>query len=143
MAVQDDLRVLSSLAAFGDLEPDALRLVAFSAETRILRVGDILFRAGEKSDGGYILLSGELELETVAGATVVVTPPTLLGEAALLTTTLRPATAKARAPSSVLAVSRDLYRRVLSEYPESAKRMHGAITMRLKAMEQRFEQLDA
>ena len=42
MALQDDIRGLASLAPFSDLEPEALRLVALSAETRILRAGDFL-----------------------------------------------------------------------------------------------------
>ena len=143
MALNDDLRTLSSLAAFRDLEPDALRLIGLSAETRILRAGDVLFRLGDTSNGGFILLSGTLTLDGGTPEPVVVAPPTLVGEAALLATTRRPATATAREPSSVLAVSRELYRRVLSEYPGSARRVHGMVARRVSVLRQNCERLGA
>ena len=69
MALEDDLRNLSRVPFFAALEPDARRLVAFSAETRILRAGDVLFRRGEPSDCAYVLMQGRLCLmrRTMAG----------------------------------------------------------------------------
>ncbi len=141
MALQNDIRILTSLAAFRDLEADALRLVALSAETRILRAGDVLFRQGETAQGGFIVLGGSIELERNTGAApaAVVRPPTLIGEAALLTATLRPAKATACEPSSVLEVTRKLYRRVLAEYPDSAQRMRDSAAARLDALRGDFE----
>ena len=141
MALQDDIRNLSRLPAFRDIEPDALRLVALSAETRILRAGDVLFRQGDPSDGGYIVLSGKIALTSGQHPAVVVGPPILLGAAALLTETQRPATAQARQPSSVLKVPRELYRRVLTEYPDSAVRVRHDIAARLLALQDDYDDL--
>ena len=58
MALDDDVRDLARLPLFQEIEPEALRLLAFSAETKILRLGDVLFRKGEPSDSGYFILSG-------------------------------------------------------------------------------------
>lgn len=63
MGLEDDVGKLARTATFAALEPDALRLVAFSAETRILRAGDILFRRGEPSNGGFVVLSGSIALD--------------------------------------------------------------------------------
>ena len=141
MALQDDIRNLSRLPAFRDIEPDALRLVALSAETRILRAGDVLFRQGDLSDGGYIVLSGKIALTSGKEPAIVVGPPILLGAAALLAETQRPATAQARQPSSVMKVPRDLYRRVLTEYPDSAVRVRQDIAARLLALQNDYEGL--
>ena len=141
MSLQDDIRNLSRLPPFRDLEPDALRLVALSAESRILRAGDMLFRQGEPSDGGYIVLSGKIALTSGKDPAVIVGPPILLGAAALLTETERPATAQARQPSSVVKVPRDLYRRVLAEYPDSAVRVRRDIATRLLALQDDYERL--
>ena len=144
MALENDIRILTSLPAFRDLEADALRLVALSADTRILRAGDVLFRRGEAAQGGFIVLGGSIELDHGAGApATVVRPPTLIGETALLTETLRPAKATAREPSSVLEVTRRLYRRVLAEYPDSARRMRDSVAARLDALRGEFEALGA
>ena len=55
MALEDDVRDMARLPLFQDIEPDALRLLAFSAETRILRMGDVLFRKGEPSQDGFFV----------------------------------------------------------------------------------------
>ena len=123
MALQDDVRTLMSLPAFQHLDPEAVRLIAFSAETRILRAGDMLFRRGDSSDGGFAVLSGAIGLAVSFGRETLVRAPALIGELALVTETTRPATAIAREPTSVLKVPRTLYRRILAEYPESAERV--------------------
>ena len=52
MALDDDIAILSQAPLFNLLERDALRLVAFASESRSLRAGDVLFRKGDRSDGG-------------------------------------------------------------------------------------------
>ena len=141
MALQDDVRNLTSLPAFRDLDPEAVRLIAFSAETRILRAGDVLFRRGDPSDGGFVVLSGVIGVEAAPGRETLVRPPALLGEMALVAETLRPATAVAREPTSVLKVPRTLYRRILAEYPESAARVRAGAASRLFAMRGELEGL--
>ena len=141
MALQNDILSLSRLPAFRDLEADALRLVALSAETRILRAGEVLFREGEPSDGGFVVLSGSIALTSGKQPAVLVGPPILLGAAALLTETLRPATAQVRQPSNVLTVPRELYRRVLTEYPDSAALVRRAVAAGLLALQDDYEAL--
>lgn len=140
MALQDDVRSLASNPTLRDLEPDALRLIAFSAEKRELRAGDILFRMGEISDGGYVVLSGSLTLEAGNGPATVAYPPALIGDSALIAETARPCTAVALEPSSIMAISRGLFQRVLTENPESAVRLRRLLATRLLALS---EDLDA
>lgn len=142
MALQDDVRNLASHPTLRDLDPEALRLIAFTAETRILRAGDVLFRQGDTSDGGYIVLSGGIALETGIGPAVIVRPPALIGDAALIAETVRPATALAREPSSVLKISRTLFRRVLSEYPDSALRLRQTLAVRLLGLQRELQSID-
>ncbi len=135
MALQDDVRDIASIPTLRDLGPDALRLIAFSSEPRILRAGDVLFRRGDRSDGGFVVLYRAVVMDTGAGPPTSVRGPALLGDAALLVDTVRPATASAREPSSVLAVSRALFHRVLSEYPAGAVRLRRTLAARLLALQ--------
>jgi CRP-like cAMP-binding protein len=126
MALDDDVRNLARNSTFADFEPEALRLLAFSSETRILRAGDVLFRRGENGDSGFIVLSGSIALSTKDDGSVaerIVGPQNLIGDLALITGTERPVTAVAREPSSVLKISRVLFHRVLHEFPASAERL--------------------
>ena len=134
MSLEEDFRRLSRIPLFSALEPEAMRLVAFAAETRILRAGDVLFRKGDPADSGYIVLSGSIALDAAdrgGRAVGVVGRNGLVGELALLAELTRPVTAVAREPSTVLKVPRSLFHRVLQEFPRSAARIRATLSQRL------------
>lgn len=131
MALDDDIRDLGRNATLGVLEAEALRLIAFAAESRRYRSGDVLFVAGELADGGYLLRSGSVSLEA-SGIEDVVTPPALIGDAALLAETIRPATAYVREPSEIMKIPRSLFLRALNEYPDSAVRLRSGLAERMR-----------
>jgi CRP-like cAMP-binding protein len=139
MALDDDVNRLREIELFQGFEPEALRLFAFGAETRLLRAGDTLFRRGEASDGGYILISGSIAIAATDDgrpAEKIVRPIALIGEVALMASTTRPATAIAREPTTVLRAPRALFHRVLEEYPLTASRVRSFLASRLKNLAQ-------
>jgi non-ribosomal peptide synthetase component F len=96
--------------------------------------GDILFRRGEVSDSGFLVLSGSFHIDGPPkrdGAEFMIFPHSLIGEMALLTATERPATITAREPSTVLKVTRTTFHRVLKEHPKSAMRVRASLEARL------------
>jgi CRP-like cAMP-binding protein len=126
MALDDDVYHLARNSAFAELEPEALRLLAFSAETRILRAGDVLFRRGEMADCGFVVLSGSIALTAQndgRAAEYVLGPQSLIGDLAMIAETRRPAMAVARESTSVLKISRTLFHRILQTFPQSAERL--------------------
>lgn len=132
MALADDIRQLSEVAIFRHLGDDALRLLAFAAETRLLRRGDVLFREGETSDGAYFLIAGVIDLKAERDRKPLrLTAPALLGEIALLIDTVRPATATTAAASTVRLVTRALFHRVLEESPGSAEKVRAMLVGRI------------
>lgn len=143
MALEHDIAVLSQAPLFHLLDRDALRLVAFAAEGRSLRPGDVLFRRGEPSDGGYVVRSGAVALDAEDGgsAPFVAGPGFLLGQAALFTAVDRPATARALEPSSVLRISPNLMRRVLEEFPAAAAAMQERLADELAELTQGLERV--
>lgn len=128
------MALLARQPLLGLMERDALRLVAFAAESRILRAGDVLFRAGEPSDGAMLVVSGAVALTDDSGApaTEILGPGALLGEIALFASVPRPVTAIAREPAQVMRLSRSVMRRVLGEFPASAEAVAAAIGDRLR-----------
>lgn len=136
MKLQGDLATLQQQPLLGLMETEALRLLAFSAESRILRAGDVLFRRGDLSDGGYLVVSGSIALTTSDSgpAGEIIGAGGLVGEMALFTALERPATALAREPSQILKLPLTIMRRVLVEFPDSAIRLAEAIRVRLGEM---------
>ena len=136
MSLEDDMALLSRVALLAGLERDALRLLAFAAEPRQLRAGDVLFRKGEPSDGGYVVTQGAVAMieDETRTADAIIGPGGLIGEIALITETKRPATAIAREPTHVLRISRAMFRRTMEEYPELAKRLANDLRHRVTSI---------
>jgi CRP-like cAMP-binding protein len=136
MALDNDIALLARQPLLGLMERDALRLVAFAADSRNLRAGDVLFRSGENSDGAVLIVSGAVALTTGNDgqpAEQIVGPGALLGELALFASIKRPATAVAREPTQIMRLSRSVMRRVLTEFPDSAQAIASVVAERLQA----------
>ncbi len=61
---------------------------------------------------------------------ITVGPGVLLGELALVTETKRPVTAIALEPSTVMRITRSLFRKVLEGFPDAARLMRDRIAER-------------
>lgn len=144
MALDDDIAILGQAPLFNLLEKDALRLVAFASETRTYREGDVLFRKGDRSDGGYVVSRGAVVLDVAEGgspAAFVAGPGSLIGQAALFARIERRATATACEPSAVIRVSPSLMRRVLEEFPDAAAAIHDAMAEELARLTDGLERV--
>jgi CRP-like cAMP-binding protein len=137
MALEDDIAFFTSHPLLGAMQHEALRLVAFSADRRSFRAGDILARRGEKAETAFLIISGTLALDEHDDGRPSVTllgEGALCGELALFAATERPATVIAREPVVVLVIRREVMARVLAEFPASAHAVHGVITQRLQGL---------
>ncbi|MCX5581411.1 cyclic nucleotide-binding domain-containing protein [Kaistia terrae] len=135
MTLEQDIALLSTVPLFAELATDHLRLIAFSATRLELPAGRVLFRGDSKALSGFVVMSGEIEMSVGHGETLkqlgVYGPGTLLGEVALFIETRRPATATAAGDALVIEIDRTLMRRILTEYPDVAARMHTRIADQL------------
>lgn len=136
MALEDDIAFFERVPTFAVLDKHALRILAIGAETKQLPSGAVLFYAGELADGGYVVQEGSLLLEPgtfTEGKEFTAGPGTLVGELALLTDMVCPATAIAKEPTTVIRISRNLFRKMLEGYPAAAVKLREIMTARLDA----------
>jgi CRP-like cAMP-binding protein len=145
MTIEDDIAFLERIPILRRLGAAALRILAIGAESHDVPAGQVLFTAGEAADGAYIVQRGSFLLVTgrKTDSEVVAGPGTLLGEAALLTETRRPATARAREDSAVLRISRTLFLRILDGYPDAAVRLRELIASRADQWARELENVRA
>jgi CRP-like cAMP-binding protein len=134
MTIEDDISFLEKVPTLALLGRQALRILAIGAESRYVHRGDTLFFAGDEADGGYVVQEGTFALRppdaTDAAGEFVVGPGALLGEAALVTETVRPATAIALEPATVIRISRNLFLKMLEGYPDAARRLRDTLAAR-------------
>jgi CRP-like cAMP-binding protein len=141
MSLDNDIIQLTANPVLAHFEVEALRLLAFNSDTRTLRAGDVLFREGDVSDGGYFLISGSMQL-THAGTEEVHTAGALIGETALFVETLRPATATALEPCTLRRIPRHLIRRILAEYPDTGRALRSSFQGRIATLEGQLRRID-
>jgi CRP-like cAMP-binding protein len=138
VAIEDDIRLFSSVPFLREFGPEPLRLLAFGSERLVLRPGRELYRANQAADCGFIVSSGEVELssETEHGTESHgrFGRGALLGELALIAPSRRPVNATAATEAEVVRISRSVFMRILGEYPEVAVKLHKRISAELTGM---------
>jgi CRP-like cAMP-binding protein len=124
--LSDELALLEALPVFELFQREALQIVAFSSDTRQLRTGDVLFKRGQISDCGYLVLSGAVTLtndDKGRTESSIVSRGALIGSQALFAATERPATAVVQEDCRLLRISRSIVLRVLETFPETAEKL--------------------
>ncbi|HWN50818.1 MAG TPA: cyclic nucleotide-binding domain-containing protein [Xanthobacteraceae bacterium] len=134
MTIEDDIAFLERVPTFAQLGFSALQIVAMGSETKHLVEGEVLFRAGETTDAGYLIQEGALKLTVHdprrSDPSVTFGIGALIGELALVTETVCAATAIAAEPTTIIRISRSLFRKVLEGFPEAARLMRDRIVER-------------
>src|SRR5579871_5668693 len=133
MSLDSDIVMLQRIPTLQLLGEDALRILAIGAENRQAEEREVLFRAGETADAGYMIQQGSFTLtppEAVRAKPMTVGAGTLLGELALLRETTRPATATALTAASLIRIPRKLFHKVLDSNPDAARRLRDFVAQR-------------
>jgi CRP-like cAMP-binding protein len=128
---------------FADLDPVSLRVIALAGETLSLKRGDILFSEGDASDGAYFILEGAFSLQGTESKELAAQSGDLLHPLALLTDLKRPATAKAKVPSEILKIPRQVFLRILNNAPALALRLRDKLTRDLSRRAQELQPFEA
>lgn len=127
MALEQDIATLSKIPFFADIDTDVLRLIAFGAQKRALDKGDILFRELDEADCGYVIVTGRIGLLS-PGALPTQSEKIvsqhgageLIEEMALITPTNRNCAAICQENADLLRLDRQVFTRMLMEYPQLA-----------------------
>jgi CRP-like cAMP-binding protein len=143
MTLSQDIELLSRVSLFEGFPDEQLRLLAFGSKRMFLRGGEIVFRDGAPSDGGYIVVSGQVDILVERNGRELILASqlenSLIGEVALITENRRVATALARTNCELIFIPRDLFKRMLSEYPHLAEHLHQRISVSVRAMLKEME----
>lgn len=136
LSLDDDIRIIGSAQLFDALQPEQLRLLAFGAERLRYNAGRVIYHQDDRADCGFVIASGKISLfKTLNGEQQIVQTAgagEILGEMAMLTETQRLTGAVADTDCELIRISRALFTRMLSEYPETAAQIHADLSARFK-----------
>lgn len=133
MTIEDDIAFFERVPTLGLIGRTALRIIAIGSESKYVHSGEVLYVAGDEADCGYVIQEGSFDLKPATeggGPDTIAGPGTLLGELAMMTETVRPTSAVAREPSTVVRISRSLFLKMLEGYPDAARRLRDAMAVR-------------
>ncbi len=124
MSLNEDVEVLRRISMFAKVEPAKLKLLAFTSERVTFDSGQELFHQGDVADAAYIIIEGTADVivETPTGPLTVAQlgRNDLVGEIGIICDVPRTATVKAASRVTTLQISRDLFLRMLEDFPVMA-----------------------
>jgi CRP-like cAMP-binding protein len=144
MSLKEEVELLQRIPLFAQIEPAKLKLLAFTSERVGFDPGQLLFQQGDMGDAAYIVIEGEAEVlvDTAGGAAVVATlgKNAVVGEIAILCDVPRTATVRAKGRLVTLRISKELFVRLVAEFPQMAIAIMRELAHRLELTNQRLRE---
>jgi CRP/FNR family transcriptional regulator, cyclic AMP receptor protein len=136
MSIWDDVEALKRMEMFAKVEPAKLKLMAFAAERAQFRKGEEMFHQGDAADAAYIILEGRADvvIDTPGGPLKVadVKRDAFVGDMAILCDVPRPATIVATEDLTALKITKDLFFRMVSDFPTISIEVMRVLAQRLQ-----------
>jgi CRP/FNR family cyclic AMP-dependent transcriptional regulator len=136
MSIKEEVEVLKAIPLFSKMEPAKLKLLAFTSQRLTFEAGQSLFAQGDPGDAAYIVLEGDADvsINTPQGPVTVATVGrhAILGEVAILCEVPRTATVTAKSRPTTLRIDKDLFFRLVNEFPQMAVEIMRELARRLE-----------
>ena len=155
MSLNEEVELLRSIPLFQNLEPSKLKLLAFTSERLTFQEGQALFHQGDMGDAAYLVVKGaaDVVIEGPDGNEIIVAHVgrnAFVGEIAILCDVPRTATITATSELETLRISKDLFFRLVNEFPTMAveimrelARRQEQTNVQLTQANQRIKELEA
>jgi CRP/FNR family transcriptional regulator, cyclic AMP receptor protein len=109
------LMYLSQVPMFSTCTPQDLEEVAALATPKHVDLGDVIVHEGDAGDEFYVLASGSALVRRGGNVIASLEPGAFFGELALFDPSPRNATVTATAPTTLVVLKRDAFRKVLGD----------------------------
>ena len=144
MSLKEEVELLQRIPFFTHVEPAKLKLLAFTSERVGFDPGQAIFKQGDMGDAAYIIIEGDAEVlvDTAGGLAVVATlgKNAFVGEIAILCDVPRTATVRAKGRVVALPISKELFMRLITEFPQMAIAIMRELARRLEMTNQRLRE---
>ncbi len=136
MSLKDEVDLLRKVPLFANIELPKLKLLAFTSERIQFTEGQTVFSQGDEGDAAYVIMDGAADVlvDTPSGPLKVarLERNAFLGEIAILRDVPRTATVVAATDLLTLRISKDLFFRLVMEFPQMAVEMMRVLAERVE-----------
>jgi CRP-like cAMP-binding protein len=147
MNLNEEVEILKGVPIFAKIEPAKLKLLAFTGERMTFGNGQEVCHQGDPGDAMYVILGGvaDVLIDTPAGQLQVaqLKKNGFFGETAILCDAPRNATIKASESLLTLRISKDMFYRLVSEFPTMAIEMMRELAHRVEDTNQKLREATA
>jgi CRP-like cAMP-binding protein len=142
VSLKEEVGLLQRIPLFANIEASKLKLLAFTSERVAFEAGHVLFNEGDMGDAAYIIMEGDADVLVASPAgpvsVAVLGRNAFVGEIAILCDVPRTATVKARQRLVCLRISKDLFLRLINEFPTMAVAVVRELAHRLEQSNQKL-----
>lgn len=144
MSLNEEVELLRNIPLFAKLEPSKLKLLAFTSERITYEAEQILFHQGDVGDAAYIIVEGSASVLVQTGAGEIEVAKLgrndFVGEIAILCDVPRTATVKALSKTVTLRITKDLFFRLVAEFPQMSVEIMRELASRLEHTTQQLRE---
>ena len=137
MNLNEEVELLKGVPIFSKIEPAKLKLLAFTSERVNFAAGQEVCHQGDQGDTMYVILGGlaDVLIDSASGQIAVaeMKKNSFFGEIAILCDVPRTATIKAKEPLATLKITKDMFYRLVAEFPQMAVEIMRELARRLDA----------
>jgi len=143
MNLNEEVEILKGIPIFSKIEVAKLKLIAFTGERMTFNVSQEVCHQGDPGDAMYVILGGvaDVLIDTPAGQIRVaqLRKNGFFGETAILCEAPRNATIKASETLLTLKINKDMFYRLVSEFPTMAIEMMRELAHRVEDTNQKLQ----
>ena len=135
MSLDKEVEILRRIPLFAKIEPAKLKLMAFASERLTFRSGQSVVTQGETGDSAFIIVEGtaDVVVDTPDGKVTVAAmgPNDIVGDIAILIDVPRTATVVATSKLVALKVTKELFFRMVTDFPQMGVEIMRELAQRL------------
>jgi CRP/FNR family cyclic AMP-dependent transcriptional regulator len=145
MSVRTNAESLRQIPLFAECDPAHLQVMAFASERAEFTADQDIFRVGAKDASAYLILSGDAEVWVSKGEeriqVALAGPGAFLGELAMIAGIPYSVNVTAKTQLSATRISRDMFMRVVGEFPEFGSKVMDSLSRKLAGSIKDFDRV--
>lgn len=135
MSIEQEVEILRKIPLFANIDPARLKLMCFASQRLTFSKGQTLCKQGDVGDAAFVIIDGSADVVVENDSPLVlaqVGKNDIIGEIAILCDVPRTASVVATSELTALEVTKDLFFRMVTDFPEMAVEIMRVLAHRLE-----------
>ena len=135
MSIEQEVEILRKIPLFANIDPAKLKLMCFASQRLTFAKGQTLCDQGDLGDSAFVIIDGTADVVVENNGPLVVAQVgknDIIGEIAILCDVPRTASVVATSELTALEVTKDLFFRMVTDFPEMAVEIMRVLAHRLE-----------